>query len=334
VQLLLLQLLGAGGFCSVWLCKPLGLDAWRAALGLAPDAALPRQLAVKVPVTSRQARQGVTPHDCADWCLGGRSDGERERNGHREAAFLEMLGAVPYVADLLLVGRSVLLVPPTPGADLEQVDLPVMVMEAALLGTLQDALHNRGPLSYLDVPLFPWGMMPEQLAKYYALQVLAALVAQWASGCVIHRDLKGGNILNTIYKGQPIGKIADLGLAAQVTGAGGTVVNRTQAGTRDHASPEQILGQPQSHPADIWAVGILLLELVHCQSPLAGKQQWARPEVASADPAAVAYLEAWLNEGGHGLSWELRSFCAWLCAADPARRPNAFQAMCHSFMTD
>lgn len=198
VKLLLLQLLGAGGFCSVWLCKPLGLDAWRAALGLAPDAALPRQLDVKVPVTSGQARRGVTPHDCSDWCLGGDDDDEREKNGHREAQFLEMLGAVPYVADLLLVGRSVLLVPPTPGAGLKQVDLPVLVMEAALLGTLHDALHNRGPLAYLDVPLFPFGMMPEKLAKYYALHVLAALVAQWASGAVIHRDLKGGNILNTI----------------------------------------------------------------------------------------------------------------------------------------
>jgi serine/threonine protein kinase len=332
LKMLLLCLLGVGGFGSVWLAKPLDLEAWCRALGLPAGAQLPGQVAVKVPVTSVKARKrGWRPEDCDDWQLGGDDEKKRERGISREAEFMQLLGNVPYVADLLFPGRSTLWVPPTAGAVHEKFDLPVLVMEAAVLGSLYDALHSQRALA--GCGMFKEGM-PEAFGRYYVLHVLAAVAAQWAATGVVHRDLKAANLLHLVHEGRPLPKIADLGLATRATGAAGSVPPATQAGSRGHTSPEQILGLVQGHAVDVWAIGILLLELVWGGSPLQGRQQWARPGDASVDPAAATYLHEWLRgeHGNHQLSAGLCAYVAWLCQEEPTQRPTAFQALCHPYM--
>lgn len=89
---------------------------------------------------------------------------------------------------------------------------------------------------------------------------------------MIHRDLKPANILFSMEKG--IVKLGDLGLitmkddttdmVANVTSkraANESSVHTSGVGTRLYMAPELRNGQKYSHPVDIFALGIILLEL-------------------------------------------------------------------------
>ena len=83
---------------------------------------------------------------------------------------------------------------------------------------------------------------------------------------ILHRDLKSTNILVTM-EGRAV--IVDFGIAKVLDPAGGVV---TPAGVRlltpANAAPEQITGGPPSTGTDIYALGLLLYELVTGVAPL------------------------------------------------------------------
>ncbi len=84
---------------------------------------------------------------------------------------------------------------------------------------------------------------------------------------VIHRDLKPSNILVTA-EGQV--KLLDFGIAklVQPEGAGGSVTGTLhRAMTPDYASPEQILGEPVTTQSDLYALGVLLFQLLAGRPP-------------------------------------------------------------------
>ncbi|MEJ2085619.1 MAG: protein kinase [Acidobacteriota bacterium] len=119
------------------------------------------------------------------------------------------------------------------------------------------------------------GALPIPEATRYALQIATALEEAHGQG-IIHRDLKPGNIIIT-PKNQV--KVLDFGLAKALEGdptASGSAPSMTQSptltaqmtgagvllGTAAYMSPEQARGEPADRRADIWAFGVVLMEML------------------------------------------------------------------------
>ena len=123
------------------------------------------------------------------------------------------------------------------------------------------------------------GLGIEQRIRLF-LDVLAA-VAHAHSNLVVHRDLKPSNILVT-GKGEV--KLLDFGIAALLSRDGDDVTPLTghigPGLTPGYASPEQLLGQPITTATDVYALGIVLFEL------LAGRRPWSTHE----EPKAAAEM--------------------------------------------
>lgn len=92
---------------------------------------------------------------------------------------------------------------------------------------------------------------------------------------VIHRDLKPSNVLVTDFEGRPSPKVIDFGVAKAVDGILADERVHTRAGsligTIDYMSPEQIRGIEGDVDvrSDIYALGVMLYELVCGRHPLA-----------------------------------------------------------------
>ncbi|MCS6816658.1 MAG: protein kinase [Blastocatellia bacterium] len=132
--------------------------------------------------------------------------------------------------------------------------LPFLVMEWLSGHTLEEELRRHGPLSLERVALFL-----DQIAE--------ALAYAHARG-LVHRDLKPSNLmLVTDYKGEPIVKILDFGIAKALPGATSARVSRPM-GTLHYASPEQFRsGAAIDHRSDIYSLGIVAYQMLTGRVP-------------------------------------------------------------------
>ena len=101
------------------------------------------------------------------------------------------------------------------------------------------------------------GPVPLDEALTIARQIGEALAAAHAKG-IVHRDLKPENVMLTA-EGRAV--LMDFGLA-RVAGATRLTRTDTTRGTVAYMAPEQARGETSDRRADIWALAVVLYEMV------------------------------------------------------------------------
>jgi serine/threonine protein kinase len=135
---------------------------------------------------------------------------------------------------------------------------PYFVMELLVGQTLAQLIRARGPV-------------PTARAYPVLIQIAAALGAAHEAG-VVHRDLKPENVFLTrrpgtdLLDGADDVKVVDFG-AAKVLGASRVTKAGIVFGTPHYMSPEQASGQPVDHRADIYALGVIMYEMLTSRVP-------------------------------------------------------------------
>jgi eukaryotic-like serine/threonine-protein kinase len=111
------------------------------------------------------------------------------------------------------------------------------------------------------------------MACGYAMQILLALEAAHALG-VIHRDLKPENVIVTLMAGRPVLKLIDFGIAkarrSEPSQRNLTVAGAVM-GTAEYMAPEQARSaESVDARADVYAVGVMLYEMIAGTRPVRG----------------------------------------------------------------
>jgi serine/threonine protein kinase len=88
---------------------------------------------------------------------------------------------------------------------------------------------------------------------------------------IIHRDIKSANVM---INSKGVAKITDFGLARLMDSSRLTKTGVTM-GTVAYMSPEQVRAGNVDHRSDIWAVGVILYEMVTGKLPFRGERDQA-----------------------------------------------------------
>ncbi|KAL2525008.1 mitogen-activated protein kinase kinase kinase 19 [Abeliophyllum distichum] len=135
----------------------------------------------------------------------------------------------------------------------------------------------------------------------------------------VHCDIKLQNILLCLDRGV---KIADFGLAKRAGGKEEGVSRYELRGTPLYMSPEMVVGGEQGPPADIWALGCAVAEMV------TGTPAWR-----CSDLAALLGEEE-VPEVPGNLSGEGKDFLEKCFVKDPSKRWTADMLLNHPFVAD
>lgn len=123
------------------------------------------------------------------------------------------------------------------------------------------------------------GAMEPERASRIALQIASALSAAHVEG-IVHRDLKPENVMlpSGDHEGDIV-KVLDFGMAkmAQTEDTGATKLTMHGAvyGTPAYMAPEQAAGNEVDHRADLYALGLMLYEMVAGRPPFISDQVMA-----------------------------------------------------------
>jgi eukaryotic-like serine/threonine-protein kinase len=159
----------------------------------------------------------------------------------------------------------------------EYEDSPYLVMDYHQGESLRQLL-DRGPLA------------PSR-AVHLARQLLAGLDSAHASG-VVHRDLKPQNVLLVGKPGEDLVKVLDFGVAKLLEGDSNgpselSVMAGSLLGTAEYMAPEQVRCEAIDPRTDVYAVGVLLFEMLTGRRPFEAERDLAvlRMQVEEAPPS-------------------------------------------------
>ncbi|XXY44870.1 protein kinase [Sorangium sp. So ce269] len=178
--------------------------------------------------------------------------------------------------------------------------LPFLVLELIDGPSLREVLDARGPLPPGEALRIGAGLA-RGLASIHAAQG-------------VHRDLKPSNI-RLRAGGEPV--ILDLGIARALWLTQETTASAPAWMTPRYAAPEQLAGGPASPASDVYALGLLLHEMLEGEVPLAG-QTLAETREARASREAPE-----LRALGFDLPDGVAALIRRCLARAPARRPAA-----------
>lgn len=118
------------------------------------------------------------------------------------------------------------------------------------------------------------GPVAEPEARQIAKQLCAGL-AEAHRNHVIHGDLKSGNVIVTkSASGTMRAVITDFGLARGLDGSLHTMQSGVAGGTPAYMAPELWMGEKASVASDIYALGVILFELVAGKKPSDTEKSW------------------------------------------------------------
>ena len=166
--------------------------------------------------------------------------------------------------------------------------MPFLVMEFLEGGDLEAELGRRGRL-------------PVEEAGRYVIAACAAMSEAHAAG-VIHRDLKPANLFLATEGNETVVKVVDFGIS-RVLPENGVRLTQTQAafGTPLYMAPESVRSAKLADErTDVWALGVILYELVTGTLPFLGDSPTAVAVAVTLDevkpPSVVVEgLPSWVD---------------------------------------
>jgi serine/threonine protein kinase len=155
----------------------------------------------------------------------------------------------------------------------------------------------------------------EKVAADYIFQTVLAL-RHCQDNEVIHRDLKPENLL---VNEEGVIKLADFGWATHRHGA-------SVVGSVHYNSPEMLRYQKYDYRSDIWAVGVLIYELLCCQQPFRGSGKNQKDRERDTEKL-IKQCKLYENKYTRKISPEGWSLITRILVLDPAKRPTYDQIL-------
>jgi serine/threonine-protein kinase len=160
-------------------------------------------------------------------------------------------------------------------------------------------------------------MLDQGEARRIAAGIARGLQAIHAADGV-HRDLKPANI-RVRGNGEPV--ILDLGIARAMWETQTLTATGEDIMTPMYASPEQLSGREVTSATDVYALGLILYEMLTGTVPLAGRTRGetmnARVTRSAPDP----------RSNGRSLDDRIAECCVGCLARDPQKRPSAAEVV-------
>ncbi|CAG8485208.1 6378_t:CDS:2 [Ambispora leptoticha] len=162
------------------------------------------------------------------------------------------------------------------------------------------------------------GRISETVLGKISESVLKGLVHLYNND-IIHRDIKPSNILVT-KRGEI--KICDLGVSGKLVQS----IASTFLGTSYYMAPERITGMPYRVSADVWSLGLTIMEVAQNRFPY--------PEELSPIELVAHIANAPAPELSNEYEWseDLKSFLKFCLEKDGQKRPTPKQMLLHPFI--
>jgi eukaryotic-like serine/threonine-protein kinase len=185
--------------------------------------------------------------------------------------------------------------------------------------------HERWP--FYTMSLLEGGSLDQHLDRFrHDAEATATLMAKTARAVqhahqrqILHRDLKPSNVLLD-ESGEP--HVADFGLAARMDESGAATESGPPGGSLSWMAPEAVRGDTTLTTAvDVWALGVILYELLTGQRPFCGSTcEQLKVAILDSEPAPPRAVNPWVPK-------DLDAVCQWCMKKDLGQRYESASAV-------